>query len=164
MAEFDAQGDIAEEDNFCEGAGPIEVGSGGAFSAAGFDPFLVVAGGAPDGLRDFSHFISAGFGEESVAEDESVGSYDEASVIAHEFTFGEVCGAGGAQATIVPDHFDFGAVGLGGELVSDGGGEGERLVIDPGRGGLDADWVDGLGYFVVIELEFIAVDDGGAEF
>lgn len=164
LAEFDAQGDITEEDDFCEGAGPIEVGGGGAFSAAGFDPFLVVAGGAPDGLRDFSHFISASFGEQSISEDEALGSDDEASVIAHEFPFGKVSGAGWAEAAVVPDHFYFRAVWLCGELVSDGGGEGEGLVIDSRGGCLDADGVDGLGDFVVVEFQFISVNDGGAEF
>lgn len=160
LSQFDPEGYVSEQDDFGQWAGPIEIGSGGAFPAAGLDPFLVVAGGAPDGLRDISYFIPAVFGEEPIPEDEAIGSNNQPSVIAHQFAFGKVCRAGWAQSAVVPNDFDFGAVRLCGELVSDGGGEGECLVIDSGGGGLDADRMDGLGDFVVVEFQFVAVDDG----
>jgi hypothetical protein len=46
FAEVGAKGDVAEEDDFGEGAGPIEVGAAGCAVFAGFDPFFVMADGA----------------------------------------------------------------------------------------------------------------------
>ena len=65
LAHLRAKGDVAQQDDFGERAGPVEVGAGGGAAFAGFDPFVVVADRARQRLGRIAVLLGPRIGNQS---------------------------------------------------------------------------------------------------
>ncbi len=132
-----ADGYVAQEGDFGEGAAVVEVGTGGDGAFAGEDPVPVVALGTGDGLfRSFVGFHLA-LGENAAAGS-AVGTVGNDAVLAVDdgafagqaaLAVPEFLGDGGLGGAVVPDDFDGGSGVFRGKSVLDFRRFGEGVAV-----------------------------------
>src|ERR1051325_3545721 len=147
LAHFGTERDVAEENYFGEGAGPIEVGTGRFAAFAGFDPFSVMA----DGARNFFWWIAVFFGPllrnelepaaalAAQAENFAFVADEEMTVGAHFLVLFKFWWARWAQIAVVPDESEWRHFTTRRKFVCDHGRERVSLGVNASGAGLDAE-------------------------